>query len=695
MNKRRYPGVYSYTSEQKDLFFGRDDDIKELLTLIKVKPHLLLYAKSGIGKTSLLNAGIIPMLPDDFHAINIRFFAFNPESDISPIEKTLNIIKNIDVEVEKHHTLIDEIIENENTDKTLWFCLKKLSLINENKTYLIIFDQFEQLFSYPEAQINAYKQQLSELLNQKLPDYYANLIDENNHLSKEDQLKLYKPSKIKIVFAIRSDRLSLLNRLSDKIQNIQQIYYELRPLSREQAIMAIRKPAKTKNGDFESPDFKFEPDAVDEILNALTENGKQNLETTQLQIVCQCIEENIVASQNKIVTKNDIPNFQDIFLDFYQNAINKTSADQQILAQEFIEDQLIRNNQRISLDERVCMDYVYENTLKTLVDTHLLRSERNSTGNLSYELSHDTLIQPILSSKKLREVQKHDGLSKKAFQEKIRLEKLLDEKTKEIQTQNIEIKKQNDILMESIFYSKEIVDALLTPIDYLAKIIPEFCLFFKPKYLVGGDFFWMKKIDQKIYLAVADSTGYGFPGAMLSIIGMGLLRNLFKDKQHQDADVVLNILRNELIDILKQREKEIYIKDGIDMALAIIDTENLILQFSSAYIRAYIIRNRELIALKNDRIPIGLYGIDRSYSKKEFQLEKNDTLFLFTDGYADQFGGQESLKYGLKRFKKLILGIQDKIMYEQEEILAKEFDDWKGDNEQTDDLLILGIKILF
>ncbi len=434
MTARRYPGVSPFTSEQKNIFFGRDNDIKKLQKLISLRNQVLLYSKSGIGKTSLLNAGVLPQFETKFTIIKVRFFAYNNENSESPIEKTINTIKTV-TRLNKQESILTEISEKINYKNTLWYYFKQLQLTNtKEQKYILAFDQFEELFSYTKKQIDEFKNQLYELTKIDIPDSIMQFIAENNNDNEEIDL-LSENIKIKTVFAIRSDRLSLLNQLTDKLPDIQEIFYELKPLNNEQAQQAIIKPANDK-GNFETQSFKFEPQAIDNIINALSDNKKQNIETTQLQIVCQRIEDiaqektkNKLDNKNVIITDKDLPKFKDIFFNFYEKAVKQTEQEND--AQKFIEDQLIRNNQRISLDEIICLDFVTKQTLTKLTNTHLLRAERNSTGGFSYELSHDTLIEPILQARKERK--EKEGLLK----QRLEIERIENAKIEKLKTQLI------------------------------------------------------------------------------------------------------------------------------------------------------------------------------------------------------------------------------------------------------------------
>ena len=413
-DQRRYPGATPFTSRQEKIFYGRDKDIEKLLTLIQVERKVLLYSKSGLGKTSLLEAGVLPKMPSNIIPISIRLFAYKEGAE-TPVERVINALKQVlgDLDAESDN-VIDKLAGGDQKNKTLWYYLKKAQLIDSSdeegkeKTFLLFFDQFEELFSFPQKDIDEFKNQIYDLTELKVPDRYAVLIAEGRHnnrdlFNRETLSILHKKIDTKTVFAIRSDRLSLLNKLSDKLPDIQNIFYELQPLDLKQAREAVVNPAADPDPGFATPPFTFHDDAINKIIRELSDGGKHNIETTQLQIVCHRIEE--IAAEKKSngpvqIEVEDLPEFKNIFLNFYMDSINRLPEDKRADANRLIEDELIRNQQRISLDEEICKEYLEEQYLRALVDTHLLRAERNTFGRFSFEVSHDTLVEPILESQK-------------------------------------------------------------------------------------------------------------------------------------------------------------------------------------------------------------------------------------------------------------------------------------------------------
>jgi len=401
-----------FEAEQQNVFFGRNTDIKELSKLIFVERMVLLYSKSGYGKTSLLNAGVKPELKknENFEFIDIRFTAWNEKNQPLKPDKAFlqGVSQNADFKASANkETLIDTYASDYLGE--YWSVFKKNQLLgNTEKTYVLVFDQFEELFTYPDEQIEVFKSRLSDLfLESRMPAFIKNfekqLFANRSKLGKDDMAIFYQPINIKAVFAIRSDRLSELNNLADKLPDIQKVFYELQALSNQQVREAIEKPAR-QEGEFDSRPFAYENTAIDKIVNALTNNGKQKIETTQLQIVCHRIEENSISRadlpdlknpEDLTITATDIPDFRDIFLNFYNDAVAKVKSDNIEAVHKFIEDQLIIEGRRISLDQYVCQRHVQAETLETLIKTRLLRAERNSVEGFSYELSHDTLVPPI------------------------------------------------------------------------------------------------------------------------------------------------------------------------------------------------------------------------------------------------------------------------------------------------------------
>lgn len=285
--------------------------------------------------------------------------------------------------------------------------------------------------------------------------------------------------------------------------------------------------------------------------------------------------------------------------------------------------------------------------------------------------------------------------------EKIRVQNIeLKEQKDDIEKKNValheqkeEILKQKEEITSSITYAKRIQNAIV-PSERLAEcLLKDYFLLWKPHTIVSGDFWWLGEKNDYIVATAADCTGHGVPGAFMSMLGVSFLNEIVNQQSITESHEILNRLRKKVKVTLGQTEEESTSKDGMDIALLVIDPKNMKAQFSGAYNPLYLYRNGELIETKATRNPIGVYIKEKPFEQHVFDLEKGDTMYMFSDGFPDQFGGEKEKKYSSKRFKQLLLEIHTKPMAEQKEILNQEFENWRGDIEQIDDVIILGIRM--
>ncbi len=276
---------------------------------------------------------------------------------------------------------------------------------------------------------------------------------------------------------------------------------------------------------------------------------------------------------------------------------------------------------------------------------------------------------------------------------RIRTEEIARQK-EEIQKQKEELGNQKEEITSSISYGKRIQTAIFPPKEILRKLLPEYFILFRPRDIVSGDFYWISEKNNKIIIAVADCTGHGVPGAFMSILGYTLIGEIANNYPITTAGSFLNKLRKKLKSALHQTGKDTDTKDGIDLSLCIIDKKDRTLQYAGAYNPLYIIRDNNLQIIKGDKMPIGIHYIKEvPFKNHKIKLKSGDVLYLFTDGYIDQFGGPSNKKYKIVPFRKLLLKIHRKKMSEQKKTLGKELNTWMGSNEQVDDILIIGIRI--
>jgi serine phosphatase RsbU (regulator of sigma subunit) len=274
---------------------------------------------------------------------------------------------------------------------------------------------------------------------------------------------------------------------------------------------------------------------------------------------------------------------------------------------------------------------------------------------------------------------------------------LIKEKEKEIERlRNVELKnayemisEKNKEIMDSILYAKRIQGALLASDTMLTRNLKEYFVFYSPKDIVSGDFYWATEKDDRFYLAVCDSTGHGVPGAFMSLLNTSFLNEAINEKNIAEPHLVLNHVRQRLIENISQDGAQ----DGMDGILVCFDKTTNKLSYAAANNNPLSISGTELISHPADKMPVGKGESALSFTKKEISLQKGDTLFLHTDGFADQFGGEKGKKLKQKHLNALLLSVAGKDLKEQKKILEKFFTSWKGNLEQVDDVLVIGIKI--
>lgn len=260
-----------------------------------------------------------------------------------------------------------------------------------------------------------------------------------------------------------------------------------------------------------------------------------------------------------------------------------------------------------------------------------------------------------------------------------------------VEEQKLIIEEKNGEILDSINYAKRVQEAILPSLVHFKDSFEDFFLFYKPKDIVAGDFYWFHQTEESIYFAVADCTGHGVPGALLSVVCANALERSVKENQNVSSGALLDEVSRYVI---KRFEKEgSDMKDGMDIALCRIDRKNNILQYSGAYNPCLIVRENGMVELKADRRPVGKHIDESKFQTQEINCLPGDWVYLFTDGFPDQFGGDSGKKYKSSQFKNFLLSISSKRGEEQEAILQKELLHWSGDLEQVDDICVLGVRI--
>ena len=297
----------------------------------------------------------------------------------------------------------------------------------------------------------------------------------------------------------------------------------------------------------------------------------------------------------------------------------------------------------------------------------------------------------------------------------------------EIERQKVEevkkiIEEKNKNITDSINYALKIQEALIPKVKTVRQYFNDSFILFKPRDIVSGDFYWIAEVENQIIITVADCTGHGVPGAFMSMLGIAILKEIVVKEYITQPALILKRLRKEIINVLHQTGAEGEQIDGMDMALCAIELTPLStslktcfpspneegncckMQFAGANNPLYIIHtdNSDLTTfqklsnldeIKGDKMPIAIHRIMENFTNNEIQIYKGDTIYLFSDGYADQFGGDENKKITSKRFKMLLTEIQQLSMEKQKVALEKFLFSWKGNNEQIDDITVVGIKL--
>ena len=446
----RYVGARPFETDQQLIFKGRQTETEAVFRLVQLENLTVLYGKSGTGKSSLLNAGVIPKIKaeTDMLPVRVRFNAYKEGNTFAPPAETARL--SVRGGVASIQTFLDKLIAGENT---LWHDVKEHFIRHKGqKGLLLVIDQFEELFTYPADQVRAFAEQLAEALFKTVPQRYWDVLEteyaKGKHPISPEELSLlqHKPA-LKVVLSIRSDRLHLLNRLDEQLPVILKNLYELDALSPDAARQAITEPAAMPKMDwFDSEPFLYDPAAIEHILDFLTLEASevavrsdgvtdshpvatnqsqvsdgvawshpvatsearalQKIEATQLQIILAEIEKRAQTRRLRMVQVADLGDLGSIIEQYYSNQILLLDPAEQLPARRFIEEGLVfeEEERRLSIYEgQIFKTYkIKPDTLRKLVDAHLLRAEPSLSGGYTYELSHDTLVAPVLKAKKAR-----------------------------------------------------------------------------------------------------------------------------------------------------------------------------------------------------------------------------------------------------------------------------------------------------
>ena len=264
----------------------------------------------------------------------------------------------------------------------------------------------------------------------------------------------------------------------------------------------------------------------------------------------------------------------------------------------------------------------------------------------------------------------------------------------ELEEKHKNLQQQNEDIIDSIQYARKIQEAMLPSVNKVTEHLNDGFVLYLPKDVVSGDFYWYTKIGSKIFVAAADCTGHGVPGALMSVMRNSVFKDVVEKRGIEDPSEILTAVDLAINNLLQKEDDYDIMSDGMDVSLAVIDIESHQLTYSGAMRPLWIVRDGELIDLKGNRFPIGyFYGVEKRFENQELQLKEGDYLYLFSDGYADQFGGDKNKKFNSKKLKELLVSINSMNGEEQKGFLEYALKNWRQDIDQTDDVCLIGLKI--
>jgi serine phosphatase RsbU (regulator of sigma subunit) len=265
----------------------------------------------------------------------------------------------------------------------------------------------------------------------------------------------------------------------------------------------------------------------------------------------------------------------------------------------------------------------------------------------------------------------------------------------QIEKQKHELELRDKNLTDSLIYAQRIQEALLPSEMFFRKHFSDSFIFFRPKDIVSGDFYWIDEKGGKVFVVAADCTGHGVPGALMSMVGLEIIEKAILEDNIEKPSAILSVM-NRALEKTFSREKNLgtIIRDGMDIGLCVVDRKKRKLEYSGAFFPLYLIRDNTLTELKGDKIIIGMNPERMEYTSHELDLLDNDILYIFSDGYADQFGGTENKKFMYRRFRYLLTRIHSFPVNDQKSILDENIKTWMAGNQQIDDMMVIGFKPL-
>ena len=425
--------------------------------------------------------------------------------------------------------------------------------------------------------------------------------------------------------------------------------------------------------------LKKSPDALNKQAVALQNLGQTYASLGDLQKgVASCISAVILFK--KINDFVNVYNTYSNIANYYTQLGDYKSANQYYVAYVHLKDSIFDDDTKKTIHE---MSIKYESDKKEQENQVLTLENKNKKQVIYFALGGCALLLGLVF------------FVFKGYKQKQKANQELESKNEIIHQQKTIVEEQHQDIKDSIKYAQRIQGAILPPKNMWQKILPNSFLLYMPKDVLSGDFYWVEETKDYVYVAAADCTGHGVPGALISIVNFNLLNKAVLEKDLVSPSDILDAVNIWLTESLHQTYGESTVRDGMDVTLIAIHKHSNEVLFAGANNPIYHITNGELHQIKGDKFPVGAFIEDKiqKFTTKRFTVEKGDSIFLFSDGFADQFGGPKGKKYKYAQFQEKLKATYTLPLTQQHEIMRKEFLDWKGAHEQVDDVLLIGIKI--
>ncbi len=488
------------------------------------------------------------------------------------------------------------------------------------------------------------------------------------NLSATDLLKNQIVDNQKLIDQLNAD----LNRKAQEVQIFQEISTEINNTLDLDSILNKMLSLLDKTFEFKHSMILLSDETGEKLFVAASHGYKSDGIGAEVKMGEGII--GVVAKRKKLMRMGNIG---------VQRAYLNTVKDQMLAA-----GQEMKANLKLpgleNVESQVAIPLLLDNNL---VGVLAVESEKTNVFD-----SRDELIITILANQAASAIEKARAHQKlKHINEN--LEDLVVERTREVVLQKDIIEEKNKDIMDSIHYAKRIQDALLPAKSYAEDHAKDHFILFKPKDVVSGDFYWINQKENKLFFSAIDCTGHGVPGAFVSIVAhSGLQRALILFSLRTPAEI-LDKLNENITDMFSRDNTSTEIKDGMDITLCALDRDAMKLEFAGANNPMYLLRDGILSEIKGDKQPIGQYFSRKDFTNQTIDVKKGDIIYLFTDGYADQFGGPKGKKFKYKQFEEILTANYKLPMIEQAKILDNKFMEWKGTLEQVDDVTVMGVRV--